>query len=168
MLPEQAFSLLHGLIRHECDLHREYLSVLASEREALTHFQQDEIVSLSSKRETLYESMRAAHERRLELMREFPGGEEMRLSQFIVKFCRPTDARVLAPLVAELKSLVKRCRTDGHEFNQIADFGLKMVGGTLSILWSATQDVSRSYSRQGKLKEFYHPAMDRPGTERRV
>jgi hypothetical protein len=168
MIPEQAFSLLHGLLKKECALHRDYLAVLAEERDAITHFNEEQILTLSAKREKLYVAMRDAHERRRELMREFPSGDDMRLSQFIVRYCRPSDARVLAPLVAELKALIKRSHVEGAEFNQIADFGLKIVGGTLSILWSATQDVTRSYSRKGKLREYYHPSGDRPGTERRV
>jgi hypothetical protein len=50
------------------------------------------------------------------------------------------------------------------EFNQILNFSLGLVNGEISLLWSATQPVSRTYNAYGGMSEGVQPGPVRTGS----
>lgn len=147
---------LERILRRELALQQEYSELLTQERLHLTKFNSDKIVELSSKREEVSEQMRIASEERLELMKLFPEHHGKRLTELVARHCHPEDVVLLLPLAEKLRAALKHTKSLGTEFRQLADFSLNLVNGALSILWSATQNVTRSYTPQGTLQEKYH------------
>lgn len=147
---------LEHSLRAELALQEEYASVLQEEREHITHFQAGKVEELSARRETLSEQMRVAAEHRVELMSMFPAHDGKRLTDLIREHCHPEDRRVLLPLAEKLKTAVLTTKRLGQEFKQLANFSLNLVNGVMSIIWSATQNVTRSYTPQGTVKEAFH------------
>ena len=150
-------SSLQLLLEEECKIHLEYIEVLTQEQKALIKFDEPLVGKLSARRSELCDAMAKIQERRAAFMGQFPDAENKKLSELIVKYCHPDDARKLNPLVKKLKTLVTRSRGLANEFNQVVDFSLTLVNGTISILWSATQTVTRSYSKKGIVKESFQP-----------
>ena len=146
---------LQRLLETECALHAEYIALLEKEQKALTHFKAEEVAALAAQREKLADRLDAIQAKRREFMQQFPDAEHAKLSELIVKHCHPEDAKRLSPLVRRLKKLITRSRALGSELGQVANFSLNLIEGTLSILWSATQNITRSYSRKGVMKETY-------------
>jgi hypothetical protein len=151
----QFLASLQRLLEQECSVHAEYISLLEKEQKAMTAFKADEVTQLAAKREKLAEQMQSIEEKRKEFMKRFPDAENAKLSELIVKHCHPEDARKLSPLVSKLKKLITQSRGVGSELRQVANFSLNLIDGTLSIIWSATQNVTRAYSKKGVLKETY-------------
>jgi hypothetical protein len=56
-------------------------------------------------------------------------------------------------LIEELKKLIENVEIKNRELNQMNDFSLRLVNGSLSILWSATQNINRVYSKDGNINE---------------
>jgi hypothetical protein len=148
---------LTRLLEKECLLHQSYIALVDKEREALRSVDTNSVQSLAKEREQLSLKIGQAHQDRVALQAQFPGSEQLKLSEFIARHCQIQDARQLAPLVSHLRQLVIETRRLSSEMRQSVQFSMNMVHGCLSILMSATQNVVRSYSRQGVLKESYNP-----------
>ena len=161
--PELVRSLL-ALLADEYRLHERYLKLLQEEKTAVTKARIDLIGALNQEREKLSEAMVAAGERRLQFMAGRPEGQDLRLTAWIDKHCHPADSKVLLPQARKLRDIIAKSRSGGREHMLLLNFALDMVNGTLSILWSATQNIFRSYSRGGNIREAYHPAESRAGT----
>jgi len=151
----QFINSLQELLNKECSLHEEYISVLTEEREALKQFKSYEVSALSARREKLCVEIAKIQEQRINFLDHFPDAKNKKLSELIARYCHPDEARKLNPLIKRLKGLLSQSKALGTEFNQIVDFSLTLVNGTLSILWSATQNVTKSYSRKGQVQEKY-------------
>ena len=146
---------LSALLNEECALHERYLEVLSSEQDAVSGIRSEEVAALTLEREALVRAIQDINDRRIEFLRRFPESEGKKLSELLARHCHPEDLRQLNPLVKKLKLLLERSRRAGREMGQITDFALRMVNGTMSILWSATQNVTRSYTKSGVAKESY-------------
>lgn len=152
---------LSKMLERECGLYVDYLDILERERESITKFNAERVNELSAQRLQLTEELKAAKEERVASLDFMPESKKERLSQLIVQNCHPDDARRLMPLVQRLKNLVTLARAKAMEFNQVASYSLSIVNGSISILWSATQNVVRSYDPLGTMKESYNPATSR-------
>lgn len=148
-------------LEREIRLYRDYLALLKEERQSITKFNAERVSFLSEKRGHIIDAMNEAHLARLELMKQFQNSEGKRLSEIIKLSFHPEDARRLLRLVGQLKGAVKYVRRSSGEFTSIVRFALGMVDGIRSIIWSATQHVSKSYSRQGEVKERLQPTSSR-------
>ena len=151
---------LAAAVEKECTLYRRYIALLDEERGWLARFNEERITALTAQRSALYEELLAAQDLRLAAMRHFPA-QNMKLRDLVVKFMLPVNAKKLLPLIDSLRALVKDSQTKGRQHSQILEFGLNVVHGVLSIVWSATQHVVKSYNRQGTMNEAYHPAKGR-------
>jgi hypothetical protein len=149
---------LERALRSEIELQRKYAEILRQEREHITQLQADQVEKLVAEREILADRMREANDRRLELMRMFPDHEGKRLTELVRLYCHPQDARRLLPLAEELRGVLLQTKSLGQEFRQVTSFSLNLINGALSILWSATQHVTRSYTPTGAIKESSHSA----------
>ncbi|MBX7144134.1 MAG: flagellar export chaperone FlgN [Oligoflexia bacterium] len=152
---------LDAVLDQEIELQEKYAALLAAERAALARFDSAEVERTCSERESVYDQMQQLHSRRTELMKEFPEFRGRRLSELVQLFCQPEDGRRLQGKILRLKQGIQKTRRGSSEFGQIAQFSLNLVNGVLSMLWSATQHVTRSYTRRGGVKESVHPSGDR-------
>ncbi|MBN8549588.1 MAG: flagellar export chaperone FlgN [Deltaproteobacteria bacterium] len=152
---------LDSVLREELRLQKEYAEILNEERTSITTFKAEKVQSLSEKREVLSETIKRAAEKRAELMAMFPEHQGKRLSELIRAHCHPVDQERLMPLADALKLAVQNTKSLSTEFKQLASFSLNLVNGALSILWSATQNVTRSYTPNGKIKESAHSSGNR-------
>jgi len=98
---------LSTLLRRECQLYERYVTLAREERSFLVRFNAAKVSELTAARAVLCDSMLAAQEQRLELMRKFPGREGTRLRQLISNYCHPKDAKQLLPLAEKLRKLVQ-------------------------------------------------------------
>jgi hypothetical protein len=147
---------LENVLNKECKLYKQYISILQEERSYITNFDADKLTALTAKRAALYDDMLLAQDERLQLMRSFPNNTNQKLRDLISLHLSKADQAVLSPLAEELRNLVLLAQKESKEQNQIVKFGLKMVHGVLSLFWSATQNVVRSYSRKGDIRENYN------------
>lgn len=149
---------LDGVLDREIELQEKYSALLGAERSALAKFNSAEVDRICAERQAVYEQMQEMHSRRTELMKEFPEFRGRKLSDLVQLFCQPEDARRLHGKILRLKRSIAKSRRGSSEFGQIAQFTLNLVNGVLSIFWSATQHVTRAYTRRGDVKESFHPS----------
>lgn len=147
---------LEAALQEELRLQQEYLRVMTEERSSITAFKADRVEELSAQREILSEKMKAAADKRLELMGMFPKHEGKRLTELVSAHCHPHDQARLLPLAQSLKTALDSTKKLSIEFKQLTNFSLNLINGSLSILWSATQNITRSYTQDGKIKESAH------------
>jgi hypothetical protein len=148
---------LERALRAEIELYKRYIKALKIEREAFRKFDADKISELTSKRAELVERLATANQKRLDLMGRFPDNNKTRLTDMVKLFCHPKDQVVLIPLLDELKMQIALSRKEGYEMSSLSSFAQKVVNGTLSIIWSATQNVVASYTRKGTKEVKYNP-----------
>ncbi len=147
---------LEAVLQQECTLQEEYLRLLEEERQALVKFNAEKIEVISERRELLLGRIHEASEKRKELIQKIPGtGADTRLTEL-----RLPDANTqkVNSLAKELKALVIKTRVVGQELNQIVQFGMNIISGSISIFRSASNHVTRSYTAQGKIHEATHPS----------
>lgn len=152
---------LRRQIERECATYKEYLAVLAEERRWFTKFNAEKINALQLKRQGLLEQMTKHNARRLAILQSIPNTADIRLSDVVNTMLHPADAKPLKPLVEELRKLISMVRDESSEFNQVTGFGLNIVNGLLSIFWSASQNIMKTYSPQGLPKESFNPTKSR-------
>lgn len=152
------------ILNTECQLYEQYLLLLEEERQSITCLNAEKIAAARYKRETVGQEMKAAQEERMSLMKGFPSSGGQRLSSLVIQHCHLDDSKRIILLIEKLRDLVKQSRTKGVEFGQVAQFALNMVNGSLSIIWTATQNVVRSYTRRGEINESYNPQHSRAQT----
>lgn len=147
---------LEAALEEELRLQRDYARIMSEERASVTTFKAEKVEELSAKRELLSEKMKNAADRRLELMRMFPEHEGKRLTELVRQHCHPHDQGRILPLADQLRDALQVTKRLSIEFKQLANFSLNLINGSLSILWSATQNITRSYTPTGKIKEAAH------------
>ena len=151
---------LRQILTAECDVYQRYLNLLAEEGKAIARFKSDQVEALTESRQELFERMTELKNERMAFMKELAGSEKANLGKVIGEKFSGRDKRELEALRNKLKSLVDKTRNKGYEFNQVVNFALNFVNGTVSLLMSASQNIVKSYSRSGVLKESYNPAGD--------
>ena len=67
-------------------------------------------------------------------------------------------------LIEKIRAKIKRVEAKSKEFNQILSYSLGLVNGELSLLWSASQPVSRVYNAFGSITQGVQPAPPRNGS----
>lgn len=144
-------------------LYESYLELLGRQRDSVTRFRLDQFEKRTAKVEQLCEQMGTYAEKRKVLMQEHaPEWRDAKLSAFLREVF-PKHA-ALHRSATRLKQLVEESRKEALEFSQVTQFALNMVNGGLSILWQATQNVTRRYGPQGELTESYAPTRSRKET----
>jgi len=67
-------------------------------------------------------------------------------------------------LIEKIRAKIKQVEAKSKEFNQILSYSLGLVNGELSLLWSASQPVSRVYNAFGSITQGVQPAPPRNGS----
>ncbi len=152
---------LTRLLEREIKLHGRFLAVIKEQRELLTKFRVAPMEALDSRREHLAADIDQAHKERLGLLAQVEEARGKKLTEFVQEYFPAKEKIVLMPLIDELKEVVAETRVQSIEYQSITNFALNMVHGSISLLWQATQNVTRSYGRGGKLHESYSPTRSR-------
>ena len=157
-----AVEKLVRILEHECELQKQYLAVLKTERSALTSFQTEEINKCAAMRAGLNEEISSAHQLRIGLLREVSGISSRapipRLSEWAAQTLPETEAKKVQALGGKLKQLVTESERYLREFGSVLDFSMGVVSSTISLIWSATHNVTDTYSIHGKVHKNYTPA----------
>ncbi len=147
---------LEQVLTEECSIHEQYLLCLDEERKAMVALDLTLMSSISEQRDALGSRLaQLAHSREF-FVKELPQSGKKKLSEIIASECEPSDRAKLLPLCDKLRELMKLLFVRVKEYNQINEFCLKIVNGTLSIICSTSQGVVRGYNPQGKMQEIYH------------
>ncbi len=163
---------LDDLISNEIQLHHGYVKALELEQQIVISGKTEGLAVATAQRERFIQGIARAQDARFTLMRkelgepEFLGRQKapppsIPLSQFVKRFCHPSEAKVLIPKIDILRELVSDSQTRSREYSQVVAFSLRMIGGLASILWSATKHVVRSYTPGGTMKESTHDGTHR-------
>ena len=155
---------LERKLEQELALYTEYLAVLAQEKNFVISLKADKVSALSQRRGELISTLEALRDDRTSMVDEIAGREGARLSEFIEERCLPADRKKLLGLVSKIKIALEQVDLRSREFNQILNFSLGLVNGEISLLWSASQSVSRVYNSFGSVQEAVQPGAPRVGS----
>jgi len=159
---------LEQLLNEECALNQLYRSVVREERDNFRKFQHEGVLRLCEQRGEIARRMGEIQERRVAIMYTVAGEtlpakhfKPGKLSELVAKHASPQQAAILLPLIRKLREEIQSTRRESLEFGQIATFTLALVNGLLSNIWSATQNVVKTYTARGQKNEAYHPQSSR-------
>ena len=145
-------------LKSEISLYQNYYALLNEERKHVIKFDEDRLRDITAQRADVLNQIVEVQKVRQELIKEFPHYRDMKLHDLVIKNLQPKYAKQILPLIADLKKIAKKSIDSDSQYSQILNFSLRSVQGVLSILWSATQTVVKSYNRKGCLQNSYHPS----------
>jgi hypothetical protein len=141
-----------------------YLKLLDEEQGAVVKLDSDRVVVLGAQRGEVGEKLSQLKEERSKLIASAIGNDAYRASEVIQQGCSAGDRRRLMGLVEKIRAKIKEVELKSREFNQVLSFSLGLVNGELSLLWSASQPVSRVYNAFGSMSQGVQPAPPRNGS----
>lgn len=145
----------------QCDL---YLKILHQEQEAVVKLKSDEVSHFSVQRVHVIDALSTLRSDRTKLVALLAGNEGTKASELVEQVCGPSDKKRLLAIIQKVKLRVKQIETTSKEFGQVVNFSLGLVNGSMSLLWSATQPVSKVYNAFGAMKQGVQPAAPRSGS----
>ncbi len=145
----------------QCDL---YLGLLFEEQKSVVALKPDQVTELGTKREAAVETLSKLRDQRVRLIAAVTGNESVKVSDLVQNHFSPSDKKRLLPLLQKLKQRIAHVEEKSREFNQVLNFSLGLVNGSMSILWSATQSVTKSYNAFGTVTESIQPTAPRAGS----
>ena len=152
-LPARAIAALRGLLTAELPLYGKYLEVLDQERKATVDQNLTVIQKFQDQRAVLTERMNDARAKRdawrMQWLPDFTGT----LREWAAASLPQSELVTIKPLLEQVHDEAAAVIGANREYRIFLDFSLNLVSGCLSLLWSATHDVVRSYSRQGTVQE---------------
>jgi hypothetical protein len=155
---------LEKFLVDEVSLCDEYLKIIKDEQAAVVKLESETVTLLGEKRGVVVDNLTRLREERALLVERITGDEFTRVTDMINQGCAPGDKKRLLTLTNKVKGrlmVVDKCT---KEFNQILNFSLGLVNGEISLLWSATQPVSRTYNAYGGMSEGVQPGPVRTGS----
>ena len=152
---------LVSILQKEIELYTKYTALLEEERHFLVKFKEEKVNAITAKRIEVYNSLESLQKERMQLMESFPDWRGKKLYDLVIKHMHHKNAKRVLPLVTQLREVVKKTEASGKQHSQILSFSLRSIQGVLSILWSATQTVVKSYNSKGKMQNSYHPSDSR-------
>jgi hypothetical protein len=155
---------LEKFLVEEIALCDEYLKIITEEQSAVVKLDSATVTLLGEKRAAVVEKLTLLREERALLVERVTGDEFTRVSDMVAQGCGPADKKRLLALASKVKARLAIVDKKTREFGQIVNFSLGLVNGEISILWSATQPVSRTYNAHGGLVEGVQPGPTRTGS----
>lgn len=152
---------LVALLRSEKELHETYLSILKDERNAIARNEKGRMVELSARRAEIHERIIQAQYEREKFAQLFPDWRGKKLTTLVQMHLDPEDQKQILPAIERLKRVAAQAKVASEELSSLTSFGLGMTASLLSLLWSGTQSVVRSYTAQGAIKEAFIPSENR-------
>lgn len=163
-LDQRILKDLEKIINDECTAVDQYLNLLKAEQDHVVKLRGDEVSELSSRREILTDTLARLRSQRDDLVRILNKNTRVTLTELITIQGGIADKKKFLPLIQKLKKRLQAFEDRNKEFSEVVNFSLGLVNGSLSILWSATQTVSRCYNAFGAITESFQPTAPRAGT----
>jgi hypothetical protein len=163
-LDQKILKDIEVIIQDECKIIGEYLSLLSAEQEHVIKLKSDQVSSFADRRAVMTDTLAKLRAMRDELVRQINGNTRMTLTEVITTKGSAMDKRRFLPLIDKLKKRLSAFEDKNHEFSEVVNFTLGLVNGSLSILWSATQTVTRCYNAFGSITEAFQPTSPRGGS----
>ena len=157
-IPQRISRELRRLLEEEIRLQREYVDLLQAETDAMVKFGPEQIYQTVAQREILTGAMRAIAEQRVALLESAGIAPGQKLSRIVSERCTGEDKRILTALVEQVRGGLATVQGELRKHASVTRFCQGLVSGTLSILFSGSQSVHRSYSRRGEVRERALPA----------
>jgi hypothetical protein len=155
---------LEKFLVDEISLCDEYLKIIQQEQAAVVKLDAEKVSLLGEKRGAVVEKLTLIREDRALLVERITGDEFMRVTDMVNQGCAPSDRKRLLALTHKVKAHLAVVDKHTKELNQILNFSLGLVNGEISLLWSATQPVSRTYNAHGGMTEGVQPGPVRTGS----
>jgi hypothetical protein len=152
------------ILEDEYALYVEYLAVLSQEQSSVIALKAEQVSALSTRRAEIINRLSALRDERTVLIEEGNDGEPRRLSEVIEQSCPQPERKKLLALISKIKISLRKVEEKSKEFNQVLGFTLGLVNGEISLLWSASQSVTRVYDSFGSLHEARQPSAPRAGS----
>jgi hypothetical protein len=153
---------IEKLLADEISLCDDYLKVLDSEQHSVIKLKADAVGELTLKRQELCEKLEAARAKRTDLTLKLGDGKT--LTEIVSASAPAAEKKRILQLIDKLKARARQVDGKSKEFTQVVNFSLGLVNGSLSILWSATQSVTKCYNAFGAITEMVQPVAPRMGS----
>lgn len=158
---------LYSILERECELHQRYLKVLLEEKLALEKLDHQTVSELAFKRQSISTELEQLQIRRLEIIGQSNANRAKKLAnpsltKWVELNCHPEDQQRLIKSITRLKKLALELQIRAREFASIMDFSMRLVKGSLSLIWSGQDQESSVYSGSGKVKTTYIPSSSSP------
>lgn len=154
-LDNNIFRQLFDLLNNQTKLYEDYLKVQEDEKEALKKASVAKVKECTILRSNILERIVIVRSKVGEILsRE----NESKLLRLLSKKGSLEQKRILAPKIKNLRELIKKTQGKAKEYSQLLDFSSNLINGSLSILWSATQGIFKSYGRDRTIHQSYHPS----------
>jgi hypothetical protein len=155
---------LEKYLADEIALCDDYLKIIQQEQRAVIKLDAPTVTILGEQRALVVEKLSRIREDRALLVERITGDETTRVSELVAQRCGPSDRKRLLALAEKVKVRLGQVDRMTQEFSQILNFSLGLVNGEMSLLWSATQPVTRVYNAYGGLTEGVQPGPARSGS----
>jgi flagellar biosynthesis/type III secretory pathway chaperone len=163
MVVQQEIQILLKFLSYEEKLYKELVDVLDREKKVIESFTPDKLSALTQQRDNLTEQLSVEVQKRRKAQESFLAsrggepGENSTLSEIVKNYCTKAEQALLEPRIKSFKSLVSDVLRKSNEFNKLVAWSIDIVGGSLSILRSVTQEEVKGYGRKGNELTRYHP-----------
>ena len=146
---------LLDIINRQTSLYEEYLKIQNDEREGLKKVNIQKIKEDTVLRSNLLEYIYVLKNK---LSTILANEGENKVIKLLNKKASNEQKMILMPKIKKLRDLIKKTQGKAREYSELLDFSSNLVNGSLSILWSATQGIFKSYVRDRNIHESYHPS----------
>lgn len=160
------FQKLNARLDYECRLYESYITVINEEQNSVAKIAIPRLKALTAERERLLSEMHDSQHKRQDIVQSLGELPHAKLTEVVKRHFARDAAIVLLRKIELLKKLVRKSQSLSSELNQVVSFSQRLANGCLAIFASARNNVFRSYSPMGKIKEAYHPSTVSRGTRR--
>lgn len=146
---------IYDIINKQIALYQEYLKVQDEEKEGLKRVNVQKIKENTVLRSNILEYIYVLKNKLADILNR---EGENKILKLINKSASNEQKMILIPRIKKLRELVKQTQGKAREYSALLDFSSNIVNGSLSILWSATQGIFKSYGRDRNIHQSYHPS----------
>ena len=141
-----------------------YLELLQREQECVVKLDAEQVTLLGAQRGEVVDALARLKDERSRIIAAAIGNDSWRASELIEQACSPVDKKRLLGLIEKIRAKAKKVEMKSREFNQVLSYSLGLVNGELSLLWSASQPVTRVYNAFGSMANGVQPTPPRNGS----
>ena len=154
-------TLLERMLLKEIGLYERYLKIIAIEKSFITRFNSEKLLQAVEEREGIVASLADCNNERMAILKEVTKSDRSKLTTVIATIFQGQEQKRLFALTGKLKSLVVTAQKHTREVGLITKFASNLTDGLISILWSATRHVTKSYTARGAVQENSTPSTNR-------
>jgi hypothetical protein len=164
---QELLAKLEAALKLEERLYQKLLVIMSQEQEAVEKFVPDEVAKLTPQREELLIDVATAVDARIQIqnsileLNSIEPGENARLSEVIDLIPTESLRKRWQTRVSKFRKQAEQVQIKATELNRLVGWSMSVVGGSLSIIRSASEEKISGYNRQGAQSASYHPKYDR-------